>query len=31
MNVEEWSVDDIDQRVAETRELSVRTLAAWPS
>ena len=31
ISVEDWSDEDLGQRVTETRALFVRTLAAWPS
>jgi len=30
IDVSEWTVDDLDKRVAEVRELYVRTLEEWP-
>jgi putative phosphoserine phosphatase/1-acylglycerol-3-phosphate O-acyltransferase len=31
VSVEDWTVADLGRRVAETRQMFVRTLAEWPS
>jgi len=30
IHVADWSLDELDKRVAEVRELYVRTLEDWP-